>query len=55
MVAPFSKFYSKTWVNFCLNIGNYYFLEVSYSSQQKEHMFFKKTVLGIFKIALRFM
>ena len=54
MVAPFSKFYGKIWVSFCLNTGKGCFLEVSFSSQQKErHRFFYKTVLGIFKIALR--
>ena len=37
---------------FCLNTGNRFFLEVSFSSQQKVHRFFYKTVLGIFKIAL---
>ena len=53
MVAPFSKFYGKIWVSFCLNTGKGCFLEVSFSSQQKErHRFFYKTVLGIFKIAL---
>ena len=41
MVAPFSKFYGKIWVDFCLNTGKRFFLEVT------------KTVLGIFKITLR--
>ena len=53
MAVPFSKFYGKIWVSFCLNTGKRFFLEVSISSQQKEHRFFCKTVLGIFKIALR--
>ena len=44
MVAPFSKFYGKIWVRFCLNTGK---------RQQKEHRFFLKKVLGIFRIALR--
>ena len=53
MVAPFSKIYGKIWVSFCLNTGKRFFLRVSFSSKQKEHRFFSKTVLGIFKIALR--
>ena len=52
MPAPSSKFYGKIWVGFCLNTGKLFFLEVSFWSQQKEHRFFSKTVLGIFKIAL---
>ena len=28
MVAPFSKFYGKLWVGFCLNTGKRFFLEV---------------------------
>ena len=40
MVAPFSKFYGKIWVGFCLNTWKPFFLEVSFSSQQKEHRFF---------------
>ena len=52
MVAPFSKFYGKFWVGFGLNIRKGFFLEASFSSQQKDHRFFQKTVLGIFKIAL---
>ena len=36
MVAPFSKFYGKIWVSFCLNTGKRFFIEVSFSSQQKE-------------------
>ena len=51
--CSFSKFYSKIWVSFCLNTGKRFFLEVSFSSQQKEHRFFSKMILGIFKIALR--
>ena len=38
MVAPFGKFYGKTWVSFCLNTGKRFFLEVLFSSQQKEHI-----------------
>ena len=53
MVAPFSKLYDKIWVGFCLNTGKHCSLEVSFKSQQKEYRFFYKTVLGIFKIALR--
>ena len=53
MVALFSRFYGKIWVGFCVNIGNRFFLEDSSYSQQKEHRFFEKTVLAIFKIALR--
>ena len=52
MVASFSNFYGKTWVSFCLNIRKQFFLEFSFYSQQKEHSFFYKTVLGIFKTAL---
>ena len=36
-----------------INIGTCFFLEVSFWNQQKEHRFFQKTVLGIFKIVLR--
>ena len=53
MVAPFSKFYGQIWVGLCLNTGKRFSLEVSFWSQLKEHTFFYKTVLGIFKIALR--
>ena len=53
MVAPFSKFYGKIWVGFCLNNEKCFFSKVSFLSQRKEHRFFSKTVLGIFKIALR--
>ena len=41
MVAPFSKFCSKIWVGFCLNIERRFFLEVSFKGQQKEQRFFK--------------
>ena len=37
MVLPFSKFYAKIWVGFCLNTGKHFFLEVSFWSHQKEH------------------
>ena len=53
MVASFNNFYDKIWVGFCFNIGKRFFLEFPFWSQQKEHRFFSKTVLGIFKIALR--
>ena len=53
MVASFSNFYCKTWVSFCINIRKRLFLEFSFWSQQKEHSFFEKPVLEIFKIALR--
>ena len=43
MVTPFSKFYGKIWVSFCVNIGKPFFLEVSFSTQQKEHRFLKTT------------
>ena len=49
----FSKVYGEIWVGFCLNTEKQFFLEVSFSSQQKEHGFFWKMVLEIFKIALR--
>ena len=53
MVAPFSRFYGKIWVGFCLNTGKRFFIEVSFQSQQKELGFFQKKALGIFKIALQ--
>ena len=53
MVASFANFYGKTCVGFCLNKGKDFVLEVSFQSQEKEHGLFLKTVLGIFKIALR--
>ena len=53
MVAPFANFYGKIWVGFCLNTGKRFVLEVSFQSQEKEHGFFQKMVLGILKIALR--
>ena len=37
---------------FCLSTRKPFFLEVSFWSQQEEHRFFYKTVVGIFKIAL---
>ena len=53
MVACFNNFYHKTLVGFCLNIGKRFFLEFSFKSQQKEYRFFLKTVLEVFKTALR--
>ena len=38
---------------FCLNIRKCFFSEFSFWSQQKEHMFFQKRVLGILKIVPR--
>ena len=52
MVASFSSFSDKSWVGFCLNIRRRFFLEFRFWSQEKEHRFFLKTVLGIFKISL---
>ena len=46
--------YGKTWGGFCLNTAKRFSLEVSLYNQQKEDRLFSKTVLGIFKIALRF-
>ena len=46
--------YSKISVGFCLNTGKCFLLDVSFKNQQKEHKFFKKTVLGIYNMALRF-
>ena len=43
MIAPFSKFYSKTWIGFCLNNGKRFFLEFSLYSQQKDHIFLKNS------------
>ena len=53
MVATFSKFYSKIWVSFGLNNGEWFLLEVAVSDQLKEHRFFHKAALWIFKIAVR--
>ena len=47
------SFYRKICVGFCLNTGKRFVLDISFSSQQKEQRFFWKTVLEIFKIALR--
>ena len=33
MVAPFSMFYGKIWVSFCLNAGKKFFVEVSLKNQ----------------------
>ena len=52
MVGPFSKFYCKIWVSFCLNTRKRFFIEVSFSNQQKEHRLFQKSLLGIFEIVL---
>ena len=53
LLSAFQQVYCKIWVGFCLNTSKRFLLEVSFWSQQKEHWFFLKTVLGIFKIALR--
>ena len=53
MVATFSKFYSKIWVSFSLNNGEWFLLEVAVSDQLKEYRFFHKAALRIFKIAVR--
>ena len=52
-VAPVSKFYAKIWVGFCLNTGKHFFLEVSFKPNRKYIDSSIKTVLEIFKIALR--
>ena len=52
-VAPFSNFYGQIWVGFCFNTEKGFALEVLFRSQQKEHKFVQKGVLGAFKIALR--
>ena len=49
----FGKFFDKIWVGFCLNTRERFFLEVQFQIQQKEQRFFLKTVIEIFKIALR--
>ena len=54
IVAPFSKFYSKTSVGFCPNTGKRFFWEISFWGQQKKWRCYWKTLLGIFKILLRF-
>ena len=46
------KVYRKIWDGFCPNTGKYFFLEISFWTQQKEHRVFYKTVLMIFEIAL---
>ena len=46
MAAPFCKFYGKILVSFCLNTGKGCFLEVSFSSQQKEYTLLWKKMLG---------
>ena len=38
--CSFQQVYGKIWVSFCLNTGKRFFLEVSFSSQQKKHRFF---------------
>ena len=40
VLIKFSKFYGKIWVGPCLNTGKRFFLEVSFSNQQKEHRIF---------------
>ena len=35
MVAPFSKFYNKIWVGFCLNTGKHFFVELSLKANAK--------------------
>ena len=44
MVATFSKFYSKIWVSFGLNTGEWFLLEVAVSDQLKEQRFFYKEI-----------
>ena len=39
---------------FCLNIAKGFLVEALFQSQQKDLLFFWKSVLGIFRIALRF-
>ena len=34
--CSFPQVYGKIWVSFCLSTGKHFFLEVSFSSQQKE-------------------
>ena len=36
MVAPFSKFYGKIYVSFCLNTGKRFFLQVSFSAERAQ-------------------
>ena len=35
MVAPFSTFYGKIWVGFCLNTGKHFFFEISFRANRK--------------------
>ena len=35
MVAPFSKFYNKIWVGFCLNTEKRFFVELSLKANTK--------------------
>ena len=48
-----ASFNSKIWVSFGLNNGEWFLLEVEVSDQLKEHRFFHKAALWIFKIAVR--
>ena len=41
-VAPFSNFYGKIWVGFCLNTKKALIVEVSFKRQEKEHRLFLK-------------
>ena len=41
-VAPFSNFYGKLQVGFCLNIGKHFILQVSFYNHKEEHRFFLK-------------
>ena len=60
IVAPFSKFYGRIWVGFCLNTGNNFFLEVLRSTKNgtrdfqnghpfKRSTFFYLTISGNFE------
>ena len=42
--CSFQQVYGKIWFSFCLNTGKHFFLEVSFSSQQKEH---RKSIVAI--------
>ena len=51
MVAPFTKFYGKIWVSFCLSTEKRFVLEDILRSRERAWILVK-TVLGIFKVAL---
>ena len=49
MVAPFSKFYNKIWVGFCLNTGKRFFVELSLKANERASACFYVTISGNFE------